>query len=218
MLAAEYHYIKLLYLQNILAILGGAVVGYFAMGFLTGFFVRGPSGQGLSGWLIWVLRIMSALLCASLVALFLLGPGGAGWGTGTGTGTKDSTQPGTKDAKPTVKDQEPVTPPEKDKTPPGDRSLFVEVLMNAEIKEAFTNAAASADAIRERRYYRVRGSQPQALLTLKDVRDKLQSDKPPYRTLYIVLGSNRSDKAVPRVADLKAEADRLRIFVEYTAP
>jgi hypothetical protein len=219
LLAAEYDYVKLFYLQNVLAILGGAVVGFFAMGFLTGFFVRGPSGQGLSAWLVWVLRIMGALLCASLVALFLLGPGGAGWGGGTGTGTGDNTKDSpTKDVKPPEKDKDPVKPPEKDKTPAGAKSLFIEVLMNEEVKEALGEAAASDEAIRDRRYYRERGSKPQALLTLKEVREKLQADKPPYATLFIVLGKNRSDKDVPRVKDLKAEADRLRIFADYTAP
>jgi hypothetical protein len=213
LLAYQYDYLKLFYVQNILAILGGATIGFFLTGYLLSFAVRSNAGKGITGTVVWVLRLMGGLVVAVLVALFLLGPGGAGWfgGSGDGTGNSKDSQPANKDAKPPEKDT--VTPPVKDNTPPGERSLFVEVLMNDEIR-----AAVGDDGVAEKRYYRVRGSRPEALLTLKQVREKLENDKPPYRMLYLVLGKDRSAKDVDRVEALTKEAKKLHIPFDETAP
>jgi hypothetical protein len=207
-------YVKLFYPQNMLAILGGAVLGFFLTGFITQAAVRATGGKVIPNVVLWVVRMLGALVAAWLVALFLLGPGGMGWsgGEGTGSGDMKDNQPSTRDAKPPEKDAQ---PPEKDRTSPTrGHTLFVEVLTNDEIRQA-----VGEDAVAEKRYYRDRNSgRPEALLTLRQVREKLENDKPPYDKLLIVLGKDRSDKEVPRVADLKAMADRLRIFSDYTAP
>jgi hypothetical protein len=209
-------FIKLIQPQNLLAILGGAVLGWFVVHALTAVSFRWVGTKAVPQAVLFLLRLGGAVVAGWVVALMILGVGGGGFGGSGGgkfgEGTGNPFDPGKKDEQPVEKDREKEQP--KDNTGnTSERNLYVEVLMDDEIEKA-----AGPEAVKDRRYYRERGSLPQALLTLKEVREKLSTGQPPYRKLYIVLGKERSDRDVARVRDLANVASGLRLPSDYTAP
>jgi len=206
-------YARLLQPQVLLAILGGAALGYIIVHLITNVGVRATGGKVIPGIAIWFLRILGAIVGAWAVAMLVLGLGGSGFGGSgggkLGEGTGDPFDPGKKDERPIVKDEA----TKKDAGATENRYLRVEVLMNDEMAKSL-----GPQAVEEKRFYREEGARPEALLTLKEVREKLHAGQPPFKKLYIVLGKARSDPKVARVEDLAAEARGLKIPVEITAP
>lgn len=206
-------YARLLQPQVLLAIVGGAALGYIIVHLITNVGVRATGGKVIPGVAIWFLRVLGAVVGAWAVAMLVLGLGGAGFGGSgggkLGEGSGDPFEPGKKDERPIVKDQE----TKKDAGAAENRYLRIEVLLNDEVRKA-----VDQKAIEDKRFYREEGSRAEALLTLKEVREKLSTGQPPYRKLYVVLGKARSDPKVARVEDLAAEARGLKIPVEITAP
>src|SRR5262249_55509658 len=73
-----------------LAVLGGAVVGGFLVGFLCSLMARALSGQKMNAWALRIVRILGAIISGWIMWWFIFGPGGGfGWpgGPGTGPGT-----------------------------------------------------------------------------------------------------------------------------------
>ncbi len=215
LLAQTSIFLKLIQPQNLLAILGGAAVGYFLVAAITILSVRATGGKVIPVIVLQAVRLLGALVAGWLVALWVLGIGGSGLGGsgggGFGEGAGDPFNPGRKDERPVEKDLEVVRP--KDQGANAERDLFIEVLLNEEIEKAIGPVAVA-----EKRYYRVRGSGADALLTLKAVRELIATSKPPFKKLYIVLGKDRSDREVARVRDLAATARTAGLSFDYTAP
>lgn len=209
-------FIKLIQPQNLLAILGGATVGWFIMHALTVVSFRWVGTKVVPRGILFLLRLGGAVVVGWVVALMVLGVGGSGFGGSGGgnfgEGSGSPFDPGKKDEQAVEKDLN-KEKPKDDTGNQSERNLYVEVLMDDEIEKA-----VGPDAVKEKRYYRERGTLPQALLTLKEVREKLSTGQPPYRKLYIVLGKERSDRDVARVKDLANLATGLRLPSDYTAP
>jgi hypothetical protein len=204
---------------NLLAVIGGAVVGGLLVGLFTQLLVRVLTTRKMPRWALNTVRLAGAVAAGWLVALWVFGGGGlgfggpGGWGFGQGSGSGTSTTNG---ARP------PDTRPPQEH--PGDgpsaaaETVRVEVLGNAPLEKL------SADTDHR---YRVEDKDGRKLLTLAEVKDYIrerQKREPPLRHVALVVYKDSPAKDKPQVTDLAAwaadlmTADKQKMKVDFVVP
>ena len=187
--------------ERILAVVGGAGVGGFGLGWLVQMAVRGWTGQQVPRWVLMTLRGVAGVISGWLVALWLFAGGGGGFGGPGGFGIGGNNG----DNKPaeTAKNDE-----KKDRKQDNDTqnvaTLNVEVLGNETLKQIGGNNANLE------RCYRIETATGPRLLTLKEVEDTIKqraAEIQPLKNLTLVLYNDSPAKNVPRVSDLADWAD-----------
>jgi hypothetical protein len=190
---------------RVLAVVGGAVVGAFAVGLLAQLLVRALTAQKLPRWPLLAIRLMGGILAGWLVALLVFGggggglggPGGGWFGPGAGPGSSTNKGPGAVE-----KDKSAQEKPESKPAPAGAGSLRVEVLKDTTLEKV---TGGTTD---RKRCYRAEGK----LLTLKELQEfvkQRQRQQPPLSRMVIVLYKHDSpEEHVLLVSSLKAWAER----------
>ena len=190
---------------KVLAVLGGAAVGAFAVGALVRLISRLTTRQQLPPWLMFVLRFLGAVVVGWLVALWLFGGGGPGIGGQGGTSSGSGSGGEQKQPPP------PTTGPTADKVKPADaaETLRVEILGDPALKRL----AGSGHFDAEHRY-RLKTDGGPRRMTLAEVKDfvlRRLDQPPPLRRIILVLynDSPASDRAL--VTDLENWAKDQRV-------
>jgi hypothetical protein len=185
-----------------LAVLGGAVVGGFLVGFLCSLMARALSGQKMNAWALRIVRILGAIISGWIMWWFIFGPGGGfGWpgGPGTGPGTNHT---GTGKDGPTQPKQDKDQPPVKDKgeTPAGSADpLRIEVLSDKIVNELDPKALAA------KRWFAVLTENKRELRNLEELKKEIvarREQKPPLKQILITIYQDSPDESTPRVNDL----------------
>jgi hypothetical protein len=212
---------SMLRFDRLLAVVVSAFAGM--VGILLGMMLTGLlltvvwpmiSSKKLSKATVWITRLAGGIGCGILIFFYVMmffgGPGSGGpggWGFGSGEGEGEKGKQGTTDAVVSTDQGKGKTVKELPTT------LYVEVLTDMEIRDA-----VGGQGVEEKRYYRVERSEKTALLTLKELTDKIESSDPAVKELHLVLGPDRSAPDVARVADLSNWATRHKITVLQDAP
>jgi hypothetical protein len=206
---------------RVLAVVGGACLGAFVVGWLAQVLARLAFNQKVPPWPLWAVRLLGGLVCGWLVWLWLFGGGGGGiggpggwWGGGQGKGEADKGKP--KEERP-EKDKDRKKDKDKSFSPvPPDESLRVEVLGDAPLKKL-------EGKFDPHRRYRV--GREARLLTLEEVQARVRkrrAGKPPLRRLEVVLYKDSPARDRPQVAALVRWAEDLdgseRLRVDFSEP
>jgi hypothetical protein len=193
--------------EKILAIAGGAALGALLVGFLTQLFCRAVTTRKVPRGVLFVIRLLGAVVCGWLVALWVFGggggwlggPGGSGFGTGAGKGTRQAAGEAGEDR---VEGKN-----------PGDSSsvLRVEVLGDAALKRG-----AAGKPVDPSRRYRMEGRD--GLLTLPEARTviKQRQEGAGLRRLDVILYNDSPARDVPYVRELVKWAEDLPLGVDIT--
>jgi hypothetical protein len=201
---------------KLLAVVGGAVIGAFLVGFLGNFLSRAMTTRKLPPWARNVLRLLGAVAFGWLVALWLFGGGGwgiggiGGWGIGSGTGRGEHTAqaPG---AGPTA----PATTPKGSEETPGGaaESVRVEILGDSALKK-------QKPPVDLARRYRVETAEGPRLMNLKEVKEFIRERRKhePLRRVVLVLYKDSPDRAVSFVRDLQTWAAEEKMRVDFQEP
>jgi hypothetical protein len=195
---------------KVLAVVGGAVLGGLFTGLLVQLLVKALTAQKLPRYPLLAFRLLGAVVAGWLVALFVFGGGGPGLG-GLGGGGFGSGERKDAAAKKESAPKDGIEPPkdkQRNKAPEG--VLRVEVLTNPAV-EKLRGQAGVAD----QRFYHVEGTEPNDLLTLDELKQKIRERLPALRRLDIVTREDSPDKDVPRVAELRRWAEDQKIKVEF---
>ena len=187
--------------ERILAVVGGAGVGGFGLGWLVQMAVRGWTGQQVPRWVMVTLRGVAGVISGWLVALWLFAGGGGGLGGPGGFGIGGNN--GDNRPADTTKNDDKKDRKQDDVTQ-NVTTLYVEVLGDATMKHIGGNNA------NQDRWYRIETPAGPRLLTLKEVEQYIReraSENPPLKNLTIVLYNDSPAKNVPRVSDLADWAD-----------
>jgi hypothetical protein len=193
---------------KVLAVLGGAAVGAFAVGALVRLISRLTTRQQLPPWLMFVLRFLGAVVVGWLVALWLFGgggllPGGAGGlGFGSGSGGEQK-QPAPPSTSPTADKAKPADPAE---------TLRVEILGDPALKRLAGGGRFDAD-----RRYRVEVNGSVRLLSFERVQDLVRNrmaQKPPLKRIDLVLYGDSPAHDLPVVKDLENWAKDRKVQVD----
>lgn len=197
--------------DKLLAIVGGAALGGFGLGFLVQLFVRGWTGQQMPRWTTMTLRTAAAIVSGWLVALWVFGGGGGGMGGPGGIGFGTDTHNGNDNPPAQVKSRQETVRKTDDFTQDV-QTLYVEVLGEKTLKEL---DEGRFDPLR---CYRIETPNGPRLLTLKELVETMKqrlAEKPPLKALTLVLYDNGPAPGVPRVEELKADAEGLSLTVSY---
>ncbi len=184
-----------------LAVVGGACLGAFLLGWLAQVLAKLAFNQKVPPWPLWAVRLLGGLACGWLVWLWLFGGGGGGiggaggwWGGGQGKGEADKGKP--KEERP-EKDKDRKKEKDNGSAPvPPAESLRIEVLGDAPLKKRDSKTDT-------RRRYRVAGEMK--LLTLEELKAlilKRRAGKPPLRRLEVVLYTDSPDSRTLPVVGL----------------
>jgi hypothetical protein len=193
--------------MRVLAVLGGAAMGWFGMGGLLRLFARlTMTRQKLPTFIGRVMRSLGALVLGWLAALWMFGTGlggfggPGGWGLGPGSGIGNGTSIGT-DAAPAVpKDKEKASEPGPAPAAPSE-SLRVEVLGPEAVQRADAGKAGDAE-----RRYRLDAGAGTRLMTVAELKDFLrarQQTDPPLRQVILVLYRDSPERHTAAVDDLR---------------
>jgi hypothetical protein len=193
--------------EKILAIAGGAALGALLLGFLTQLLCRALTTRKVPRGPLFLIRLLGAVVCGWLVALWVFGGGGGGLGgpggSGLGAGAGKGTQQAANDA-------------EKNKgagQEPDESSavLRVEVLGDAALKRV-----AAGKPVDPSRRYRVEGKE--GLLTLAEVEQFIQQRRTNagLRRLGVILYNDSPAWDVPYVRELVKWAEDLPVGVVRT--
>jgi hypothetical protein len=187
-----------------LAVIGGAVIGAYLIGWFTQLLVRVLTAQKMPPWPLRFVRLLGGIAAGLLVMATLSWTGGGSWGFGgrsTGLGTGDGSKSNDDDKgkdKADLKEVPPASP----------ETLRIEVLGDPALKKI---AGATFDA---RRCYRLAEEKEPKLQTLaemeKYISDRLK-EEPPLHRIVLVLYRDSPDRKVGRVDDLKTWAEDLPI-------
>ncbi|HEY1860058.1 MAG TPA: hypothetical protein VGG61_06875 [Gemmataceae bacterium] len=177
-----------------LAVAGGATVGGFGTGLLTQLIARLTVARPLPRPALNVLRLLGAFAAGLLVWMWVFGSGGPGFGFGgggLGLGGRETGTGGTGSGASTESRKE---LPQNNGTDPtaGPAVLRIEVLGDRPDERA--------------RFYRLDAGDPNARLTLDEIRAKIRDRKaqsPPLEKLVIVLYLDSPDKEKKQVRDLQ---------------
>jgi hypothetical protein len=188
--------------DRILAVVGGAAICGFGLPWLVQMAVRGWTGQQVPRWIMMTMRVVTGGLAGWLVALWLFSTGGGGLGGGGGFGfgtgnNGDNKPPETakKDEKKDRKDDDPTQ---------NVTTLYVEVLGEKTLK------MIDEKHWKSERGYRLETPSGSRLRTLQEVEEYIKqraAEKPPLKSLTIVLYDDSPAKNVKRVSDLEEWAD-----------
>jgi hypothetical protein len=187
---------QLLMAEKILAIVGGAVVGALALGLLAQLLIRAFTTQKMPRWPLLVVRLLGGVIGGWLVALWVLGGGGAGfgglggWGLGSGPGKGPETNEVAK------KEGENGKKSGENETPRNEL-VQIEVLGNATLAEADVKA---------QRRYRMDTGEGSRLLSFEETKEaikKRQQQLPPLSRLEIVLYKDSPEEHVAWVSQLE---------------
>jgi hypothetical protein len=195
---------------KVLAVVGGAVLGGLFTGLLVQLLVKALTAQKLPRYPLLIFRVLGAVLCGWLVALFVFGGGGPGLGGLGGGGFGSGEQKNAAAKKDLVPKENSDTAKDKprDKAPEG--VLRVEVLTNPAAEKVLGKAG-----VESQRFYRIEGAEANDLLTLDDMKKKIRERLPTLRRLDIVTREDSPDKDVPRVAELRHWAEDQKLKVEF---
>lgn len=183
---------------KILAVLGGAVGGGLALGFVAQLLMRAMTIRNPPRWSILTIRLLAGGICGWLLALWLFGGGGpgiggtGGWGFGSGSGKGD----GTKQEEITKKNSDGKTSDQAKQTRDSE-TLRIEVLGNAALSPQDSQAG---------RRYRLDMEQG-TLRTFAEVKDmvrKRRQEQPSLRYLEIVLYNDSPAEDNSLVSQLKS--------------
>jgi hypothetical protein len=184
--------------DRILAIVGGAGVGGYGLGWCVQVAVRGWTRKQVPRWIVATLRVMGAVVSGWIVALWLFAGGGGGMGGPGGFGVGTGNNSGDETPAKTTKPKE-----ETDHRPVDDLArelnmLTVEVLGSETLREIDKNYDP-------KRFYRLQTPTGPKLLTLQEVEEYVQrraKEKPTLNGVLIVSYDNGPAENVARVADL----------------
>jgi hypothetical protein len=201
---------------RLLAVLGGAVIGAFLVGFLGNFLARALTTRKLPPWARNTLRLLGAVVFGWLVGLWLFGGGGpgiggiGGLGIGSGTGRGEHTAQA-----PNTGPTAPATPKGIEETPGGaPDSVRVEVLGDSVLKKR-------KPPLDLERRYRVETAEGPRLMNLKEVKEFIRErmkHEPPLRRVVLVLYKDSPDRAVSFVRDLQTWAAEEKMRVDFQEP
>ena len=188
--------------EKVLAVAGGAALGALLLGFLTQLLCRALTTRKVPRGLLFVIRLLGAVVCGWLVALWVFGGGGGGLGgpggSGLGAGAGKGTQQAANDA-------------EKNrgagrKSDDSSAALRVEVLGDAALKRV-----AAGKPMDPNRCYRVEGRE--GLLTLPEVEQFIEQRRTSagLRRLDVILYNDSPDPNVPYVSRLVEWARNLPV-------
>jgi hypothetical protein len=188
--------------EKILAIAGGAALGALLSGLLTQLLCRAVTTRKVPRGVLFLIRLLGAVVCGWLVALWVFGggggglggPGGSGFGAGAGKGTQ---QPAGEGEKKREEDRRP------DK---GTAGLRVEVLGDPALKRV-----AAGNPVDPNRRYRVEGKE--GLMTLSEVEQLIEQRRTSagLRRLDIILYNDSPARNVLYVARLEEWARNLPV-------
>lgn len=182
-------------LEKVLAVIGGAALGFVCAGLLLQLLIKATTGKRTPRPALVVVRLLGGIALGMIVYLFLFGTGGGGFGGpgGWGWGSRNGNSPNENEDK----------EPPKDGTQDGkpgqvEGSIRVEVLGDKAVRRILGEQQFKAE-----RRYRIAGS-PE-LHTLDEVKklvEERQKQKPPVTKLevFVYLDSPAEDK--PVVTDL----------------
>jgi hypothetical protein len=200
-----------------LAVVGGAFLGALATGLLVQLLAKLLTGQKVPRYPLWALRLLGGVVAGWLVALFVLGGGGfglggpGGWGFSSGTGDQNA-KTGPKDDTISPKDK----PSVKDKETSPAQVLRLEVLTDRAIEKL-----VGTEGVAQKRYYRIEGAEPNDLLTLGALKDRIRSQldkEPPLRRLDIVIRKDSPREDTGRVLELSKWAEEQELIVAPLKP
>lgn len=207
--------------DRLLAVVVSAFAG--VVGILLGMMLTGLlltvvwpmlSSRRLSKPTVWITRLAGGIACGILIFFYVMmffgGPGSGGpggWGFGSGEGEGEKGKQGVTDAAVSTDQGKGKTVKELPTT------LYVKVLTDAEIRDAM-----GEQGVKDRRYYRVERPESEALLTLRELTEKIDSSDPAVRELHLVLGQDSPAPGTGRVDDLSNWAIRHKITVIQDAP
>ena len=182
--------------EQILAIVGGAAVGAFAFGLIAQLMTRWLTTKKMPPFATNTIRLIGAILCGLLTAMWVWqgggwGPGGLGGqgideGTGAGEVKSTSTKETTTEPE---KSKEIIQSPNTNQPAPPETVLRIDVMSDPEL---------SAYDKSEMRYYKIEGDEaahPHTLVEMRDMIRKRIGDNPPLRRLDIVTRPNSPDKS-----------------------
>ena len=189
---------QLLMAEKILAIVGGAVVGALALGLLAQLLARAFTTQKMPRWPLLVVRLLGGVIGGWLVALWVLGGGGAGfgglggWGLGSGPGKgPEANEVAKKEGENGKHDGD------RD-TPRYETAMHIEVLGKPVLSQAEFRAG---------RLYRLDVNDSGLLLTFAEVKEavkKRQDQQPPLRRIVIVLYKDSPEEHLQVVSQLRS--------------
>jgi hypothetical protein len=188
------------FLINLLAVAGGAAVGWFGVGLIVKVAARFLTTRRVPEPVLIVLRLMGAIVVAWAVGMWVFGPGGPGWGLGReGTGGGQEGGEKKENAGSTAasgKDRS----EDEDKAPAGS-ILRIELLGDPRVGRD--------------RFYRVDGEKD--LLTIDDVRHLVTertTKQPPLQRLVIVTYANSPSEDNDQFKKLRELAKEFKLFVK----
>jgi hypothetical protein len=181
-----------------LAVLGAGVGGGFGLGLVAQLLMRATMVRKPPRWSVLLVRVLSAVICGWLVALWLFGGGGpgiggsGGWGFGSGSGKENgeqATEIGKKNKDGKAKEDTKNSSPEE--------SLRIEVLGKDALSESNAEKA---------QWYRIDTKDGEGLFTfaqVKELVEKRQQEQPPLRRIEIVLYKDSPEERVSIVSRLR---------------
>jgi hypothetical protein len=188
--------------EKVLAIAGGAALGALLVGLLTQLLCRVVTTRKVPRGLLFVIRLLGAVVCGWLVALWVFGgggggiggPGGSGFGAGAGKGAQQATAEAEKNRA------------EGKRPDDSSAALRVEVLGDAALRRTAAGKPVDPD-----RRYRVEGRD--GLLTLSEVEQFIeqQRTKAGLRRLDVILYNDSPAPNVPYVSRLVEWARNLLV-------
>jgi hypothetical protein len=205
---------QVLLAEKVLAVVGGAVVGGLVVGVLAQLLTRAFTAQKLSRGPSLVVRLLGAIICGWLVALWVFGGGGPGFGGLGGFGLGSGPDSGAKTTEVAKKEGEGKKINGETKTPAAE-TLRIEVLGKDPLQKQDVDAS---------RFYRIDSGDGPRLLTFEEIKEvvkKRQGEQPPLRRIEIVLYNDSPDKDVRLVRQLKAwagELDSGKMKVDVSQP
>lgn len=194
---------------KVLAVLGGAGVGAFAVGASVRLLSRLTTRHQLPAWLMFALRLLGAIVAGWLVALWVFGGGGplvgGAGGSGLGSGSGGNQKPSPPSTTPELPGTN-ATGGTNSPAAPGE-SLQIEILGNEALKRFSPDSRFDPE-----RRYRVESKGAWKVLTLDEVKEFVgarQKESPPLRQISLVLYDDSPAYRVQLVSVLKSWVEDL---------
>jgi hypothetical protein len=198
---------------NLLAVIGGAAVGWFGAGLLTQLLVKLTVHRDTPRPVLRVVRILGAVALGLAVWLLVFGSGGPGWGLGGGGWGFGGRGPGGADSS---TGRTAGTDNQKGKTSKDGKAgssvegrfLAVEMLGGKRYKD-------------DERFYRITepGEPPRSLPELVDSIRKRREQDPGLKGIEIIIYDTGSvAESHPAVAELKRRAQEMDLAVKTSKP